>query len=148
MVMPTTTARPDVQLAPRLRLAVMRLARRLRQQAEHDVTPSMLSALSSIERLGPLTLGRLAEVERVRPPTISKIVGRLESEGLVVREIDRDDHRVARLRLSKRGADLVQKARSRKDAFLARELGRLSATEVDALEAAVSAIEHLLEEAD
>src|SRR5918992_1400310 len=116
------TAQIDVRLAPRRRLAVMRLARRLRQQAEHDVTPSGLSALSTIERLGPLTLGRLAELERVRPPTVTKIVGRLEDEGLVVRTIDERDHRVTSIKLSRRGKGLVQNARRRKDALLADKL--------------------------
>ena len=132
------------QLAPRLRLAVMRLARRLRQQAEHDVTPSMLSALSSIERLGPLTLGELAEAERVRPPTITKVIGRLDDEGLIVREPDPTDHRVARVRLSRRGAALVSRARGRKDAFLARRLSGLSDSDVASLEAALGAIERIL----
>ena len=141
--MPTSV---QTDLPPRLRLAVMRLARRLRQQAEHDVTPSMLSALSTIDRQGPLTLGRLAEVERVRPPTITKIVGRLEDDGLVVRTTDESDHRVVRVRLSRAGAALVNRSRGRKDAYLASKLARLSSEDRTALEAAVGAIEHLLEE--
>jgi DNA-binding MarR family transcriptional regulator len=136
----------DRALAPRLRLAVMRLARRLRQQAEHDVTPSMLSALSTIEREGPLTLGRLAELERVRPPTVTKIVGRLEDDGLVVRTVDERDHRVTLIRLSPRGKTLVQNARRRKDALLADKLRDLSAEEIDAVERAVTVIERFLED--
>ena len=145
-----TTARAaahiDAELAPRLRLAVMRLARRLRQQAEHDVTPSMLSALSTIERLGPLTLGRLAEIERVQPPTITKILGRLEDDGLVVRTTDEADHRVARVRLSRKGKALVQNARSRKDALLADRLRRLSGDDLAGVERAVDVIERILQE--
>jgi DNA-binding MarR family transcriptional regulator len=141
-------ARTDEELAARLRLGVMRLARRLRQQAEHGATPSMLSALSTIERLGPIALGRLAEVERVQPPTLTKIVGRLEAEGLVKRETDEIDHRVVHVRLTRRGRDLIQRARSRKDAFLAGRLARLSSTERAALEDAMGAIEHMLEEGD
>ena len=148
MTLTKPTARTDHELAARLRLGVMRLARRLRQQAEHGVTPSMLSALSSIERLGPITLGRLAEVERVQPPTLTKIVARLEADELVTRETDADDHRVVRVRLSRRGRDLVQRARRRKDEFLAAKLARLDDSELRALEAAVGAIEHLLEEED
>jgi DNA-binding MarR family transcriptional regulator len=126
----------------------MRLARRLRQQAEHDVTPSMLSALSTIERLGPLTLGRLAELERVRPPTITKIVARLEDDALVVRTVDTADQRVSRVSLSRQGKALVRSARSRKDAFLADRLRALSSEERAVLERAVGVIEGLLEEDD
>jgi DNA-binding MarR family transcriptional regulator len=136
----------DQELAARLRLGVMRLARRLRQQAEHDVTPSMLSAMSSLDRLGPVTLGHLAEVERVQPPTLTRIVARLEERSLVTREVDETDHRVTRVRLSRRGKDLVHRARSRKDAYLATLLGRLSPAELAALETAVGAIERMLEE--
>ena len=75
----------DRELVVQLRLAVMRLARRLRQQTEGEITASQLSALSSVDRLGPLSLGALAAVERVRPPTLTRIVGRLEAAGLVVR---------------------------------------------------------------
>lgn len=141
-----TSVQADTQLAPRLRLAVMRLARRLRQQAGHDVTPSMLSALSTIERLGPLTLGRLAELERVRPPTVTKIVGRLEDDDLVVRTVDESDHRVTRVRLSRHGKALVHNARRRKDALLADKLRDLSSEEIDAVERAVTVIERLLED--
>src|SRR5437867_8374777 len=75
----------DIDLAPRLRLALTRLGRRLRQQSDGDVTATMLSALSSVDRLGPLTLGELAAAERVQPPTITRVAGRLEERGLVQR---------------------------------------------------------------
>lgn len=126
----------------------MRLARRLRQQAEPGLTPSMLSALSSIHRLGPLTLGRLAEAERVQPPTITKVVGRLQDEGLVVRAVDPADHRSALVSLSPKGTAVVTRARRRKDAFIARKLERLSPADVAAIAAAVDAIERVLEEDD
>ena len=82
-------------LAASLRLAVARLARRLRQQAEADVTPSMLSALNTIERHGPMTLSDLAAHERVQPPTITSVVGRLEGAGMIARETDPHDRRVS-----------------------------------------------------
>jgi DNA-binding MarR family transcriptional regulator len=133
-------------LAASLRLAVMRLARRLRQQAEADLTPSMLSALSTIERSGPITLSELAAAERVRPPTITTIVGRLESAGLVNREIDPSDRRVSRVSLSPRGIRLIEATRSRKNAYLARRLARLDAEERSTLERAARILERLMEE--
>ena len=81
----------------------MRLARRLRQQGEADITPSMLSALSTIERHGPMTLSELAAHERVQRPTVTTILGRLESAGLVAKDTDLDDRRVTWVSLSAEG---------------------------------------------
>jgi len=81
----TTTASASVDataLAARLRLAVTRLARRLRQEAEAGVTPSMLSALSSAERKGSLTMRDLCHAEQVQPPTMTRIVAALVEAGL------------------------------------------------------------------
>jgi DNA-binding MarR family transcriptional regulator len=134
------------ELPTRLRLAIMRLARRLRQQAEPDMTPSMLSAMANIEYRQPVTLGHLAEAERVTPPTMSKIVGRLEDAGLVTRRVDVDDRRIQRVSLSRDGAKLIARNRSRKNAYLARKLRRLEPQEVTKLEEAVGVIEKLLED--
>ena len=137
-------ATPD--LAASLRLAAMRLARRLRQRAEAGVTPSMLSAMSSIGRLGPITLSDLATAEQVQPPSLSAIVGRLEQEGLVLRESDPTDGRVARVRLSPAGRRLMERSRSRKTAYLARRLEVLSDEERDTLRRALPLIERLVED--
>ena len=136
----------DDRLAAELRLVVMRLARRLRQQAPADVTPSMLSALTVVERLGPITLGDLAGFERVRPPTMTRIVARLEEDGLVAREPDESDGRVTRLELSSAGRKLITKNRTRKDAYLADRLKRLSPRERARLEAGIEVIQRLLDE--
>ena len=134
------------ELPTRLRLAIMRLARRLRQQAEPDMTPSMLSAMANIEYRQPVTLGHLAEAERVTPPTMSKIVGRLVDAGLVTRTVDVDDRRIQRVSLSRDGTKLIARNRSRKNAYLARKLRRLEPEEVAKLEEAVGVIEKLLED--
>jgi DNA-binding MarR family transcriptional regulator len=134
------------ELPTRLRLAIMRLARRLRQQAEAELTPSMLSAMANIEYRQPVTLGQLAEAERVTPPTMSKIVGRLEEARLVIRAADSEDKRIQRLSLSREGVKLIARNRSRKNAYLARKLRKLEPEEVAKLEAAVEVIEKILEE--
>jgi DNA-binding MarR family transcriptional regulator len=124
----------------------MRLARRLRQQAEPGLSPSMLSALASIERLGPLTLGELAEAERVQPPTITRVVARLEETELVTRTPDPTDRRVARISLAPEGVRLIQRARTRKDAYLAARMRGLSDEEVATLSDALAILERMLEE--
>ena len=110
------------------------------------MSPSMLSAMASIEYRQPVTLGQLAEAERVTPPTMSKIVGRLEEAGLVDRMVDPEDRRIQRVSLSGDGAKLIARNRSRKNAYLARKLRKLEPEEVAKLHAAVGVIEKLLEE--
>ena len=144
--MSSDRTRKEERLAAELRLAVMRLARRLRQQAPADVTPSMLSALTVVERLGPITLGDLAGFERVRPPTMTRIVARLEEDGLVSKEPDGSDRRITRLSLSDAGRKLIAKNRTRKDAYLADRLRQLSSRERSQLQAGVEVIQRLLDE--
>ena len=149
--MPRTLRKPianltEEELPTRLRLAIMRLARRLRQQADADATPSMLSALASIEYRQPVTLGELAEAERVTPPSMSKIVARLQEAELVTRTPDRNDKRIQRLSLSIHGERFIARNRSRKNAYLAKKLRKLDPQEVAKLEAAVVVIEKILED--
>jgi DNA-binding MarR family transcriptional regulator len=124
----------------------MRLARRLRQRAEAGITPSMLSALSSIERLGPITLGDLAAAERVRPPSLTAIVSRLEEDGLVAREADPEDGRVAMVRLTPSGGRLMERNRSRKNAYLAQRLRTLDRADRDVLARALGILERVLQD--
>lgn len=138
----------DRELPARLRLVVMRLARRLRQQAEEGATASMLSALSTLERLGPLTLTELAQLERVQPPSITKVVGRLEEEGLVKREGDAKDRRVSRITLTAKGKRSIEQNRSRKTAYLARGLESLQPEDLAVLARALDVLDGLMEETE
>src|SRR5215213_1814273 len=122
----TTRSTTDAELAARLRLAVNRLARRLRQHADTDISPSQLSALATLARRGPLTVGELSSAERVKPPTMTRVVASLEEVGLVTRTVDPEDRRVAHVATTPDGEKLMARSRSRKDAFLAARLHSLS----------------------
>ena len=141
-----TSATTEIDLPTRLRLAVTRTARRLRQEAGTDLSPSLSAALATIERHGPLTPSGLAELERVRRPTATRMVARLEEEGLVERATDPGDGRVSLVSASAAGRVLLRKARGRKNAYLARRLRELSDDEVADLERAAAIMERLLEE--
>jgi DNA-binding MarR family transcriptional regulator len=143
---PDTVIEVDRDLVVSLRLAVGRLARRLRQQNQGEITASQFSALSSVARLGPITLGKLASVERLRPPTVTRMVSILEESGLVLRHTDADDRRICRVEITHLGRDLLERSRTRKDAYLARRLATLGPKELDALRDATAVLERLLEE--
>jgi DNA-binding MarR family transcriptional regulator len=140
----------DTDLATRLRLAVMRLSRRLRHESAADgVTPSMHSALSAVERLGPspIPIGDLAAAEQVSPPAMTRIVDHLEARGLVARRVDPSDRRVTLLALTPAGTRTLAGMRSRKNAFLAERLAALSEDERSLVRAAAPILERLAADA-
>ena len=69
------------EVAGRLRIAVNRLQRRLRQESLGGLSPAQASALGSVGRHGSPTLGELAALEQVQPPTMTRIVAGLTTRG-------------------------------------------------------------------
>lgn len=141
--MSTTTADTTIDVA-RLRLAIVRLARRQRQQSGTGLTPSLQSALAVVDARGPLTLGELAAIEQVSPPTTTRIVAKLEEMGLVERTADPDDRRITRVDATDHGRSQLAESRERRDAWLRDRLAELAESDVAALAAAVAPLEHLL----
>jgi DNA-binding MarR family transcriptional regulator len=137
---------PDaVELPARLRLAIARMARRMRQEAGDELSPSMTAALATIENRGPLTPSELAEFERIKRPTATRVLHRLEEDGLIQRSADPSDGRSALVAVTKDGAALLKKLRSRKNAYLARRLRELPDEDVETLERAAEVLERLLD---
>src|SRR6187200_1072562 len=132
-------------VAVSLRLAVTRTARRLRQEAASELSPSLLSALATLDRHGPLTPSELAARERVQRPTMTRILARLQEAGLVDRAADPVDGRSALVSASPAGRALLARARTRKDAFLARRMRALDADDRATLDRAAEILERLLE---
>jgi DNA-binding MarR family transcriptional regulator len=145
---PAPAAGPAGDLAERLRLAITRLARRLRQEGDIDASPTQLSALATIERRGPITLGELATAERIQPPTVTAAIDRLETHGLVRRQIDDADRRVTRVAVTADGRKLLARQRSRKTAYLARRLRAFTPDELATLDAATAILDRVLDAPD
>jgi DNA-binding MarR family transcriptional regulator len=142
--MVTTSRAP--QLASRLRLAVARTARRLRQEAGGVLSPTLTSALASIERHGPLTPSELADRERIKRPTATRLIGTLEESGVITRTADISDRRSALIAITPQGRELMRTLRTRKDQYLAERLRKLSAEDRETLDRAADLLERLLEE--
>ena len=132
------------EVAARLRLSATRLARRLRQEAGTGLTPSQLSALATVHNHGPLTLGALAEREQVAPPSITKVVTKLEADGLLERSPDPTDRRVSHVRTTPVGAELVDESRRRKTAWLTERIRELDDDERHRLGAALDVLDRLI----
>jgi DNA-binding MarR family transcriptional regulator len=134
----------ETDLATRLRLAITRTARRLRQEAGEALSPSQGAALAVIERHGPLTPSELAARERSQRPTATRVLARLEEAGLVVRAADPADRRSSLVSVSPAGTALLEQLRTRKDAFLSRRLEQLGPDDRATLERAADLLEDLL----
>ena len=137
----TANSAPDI--AARLRLSATRLARRLRQESGAGLSPSQQSALAVIANYGPLTLGALADHERVAPPTITKVVSKLECDGLVTRTPDPADRRVCRVAISAAGETLLEEVRRRKTAWLTARISQLDADRQRRLAEALDVLDEL-----
>ena len=132
------------ETAAHLRLAITRTARRLRQEAAGDLTPTAAAALATIERHGPLTPSELAEIERIKRPTATRTLGFLAEQGLVDRTPDPTDGRSALVAISSDGRERLRRLRSRKNAYLARRMRELSPAEVETLERAARILDGIL----
>jgi DNA-binding MarR family transcriptional regulator len=133
--------------AARLRLAIVRTARRLRQEAAGpgaDLTPTAASALATVERHGPLTPSELAEVERIKRPTATRTLGVLEETGLVERAPDPVDGRSSLVSINSAGRERLRRLRGRKNAYLARRMRGLPEADVETLERAAAILEEIL----
>jgi DNA-binding MarR family transcriptional regulator len=133
-------------LAHRLRPVIARLARRMRQQAGGDLSPTQGAALNTIACHGPLTPSELAAREKIQRPTATRALGRLEEAGLIARTADPADRRSSLVSTTPAGVDLLASVRDRKDAYLAQRLDRLSPGDLAALDRAAGILERVLEE--
>ncbi len=141
-----TTSTSASELAARLRLAVARTSRRLRQEADAGLSATLLAGLATVERHGPLTPSELAARERVQRPTATRLIARLEADGLVTRTADPADGRSSLIAIGDDGRALLREARTRKDAYLARRLRTLPPEDRATLARAAVLLERLLEE--
>jgi DNA-binding MarR family transcriptional regulator len=135
--------------AARLRLAIVRTARRLRQEAAGEgtgLTPTAASALATVDRHGPLTPSELAQVERVKRPTATRILRVLDEAGFIERTPDPRDGRSCLVSANPAGREQLRRMRGRKNAYLARRMRNLSEADLEALERAAVILEKLLED--
>jgi DNA-binding MarR family transcriptional regulator len=139
---------PLTERAAHLRTAIVRTARRLRQEAAAEatgLTPTSVAALATIERHGPMTPSEIADIERVKRPTVTRTLGCLEREGLIDRTPDPTDRRSALVEINAAGRERLRRLRSRKNAYLARRMRNLSSDEVETLERAAEILERMRE---
>jgi DNA-binding MarR family transcriptional regulator len=135
--------------ASRLRMAIVRTSRRLRQEAAGavgELTPTAAAALATVERHGPLTPSELAEIERVKRPTATRTLRVLGEAGLVERAPDPEDGRSALVSITAVGRERLRRLRGRKNAYLARRMRDLPEEDLVTLDRAAEVLERILED--
>jgi DNA-binding MarR family transcriptional regulator len=142
---PTITEKTLTASAARLRLAIARTARRLRQEASEGLTPTSAAALATVERHGPLTPSELAEIERIRRPSATRSLRGLEDAGLVRRTPDPTDGRSSLVHLTAAGREHLRRLRGRKNAYLAKRMRALPEADLETLERAAEILERMQE---
>ena len=127
--------RTDAALASELRIAVMRLRRRLAAERapENDLSLGAMAVLGLLHLTDGQTVGELARAERVQPPSMTRTVSCLEEEGLVVRRRNEADGRQVVVELTDAGRARVLADRRERDAWLTRQLSGLTRADRDLL---------------
>jgi len=139
---PAADSQPAIDAA-RLRVAVLRLSRRLRKHDLAGLTPSQLSTLSSAGKSGPVRLGDLAAAERIAPSTLTRLVNVLEDRGYLVRQPAPDDARAYLVTVTDSGREVLERIRDEATSMLTDILMTLPPEQLAALEAALPALEQL-----
>jgi DNA-binding MarR family transcriptional regulator len=130
--------------ATELRVAMSRLGRQTRVSST-GLTPSQLSALTTLEECGPLRLNELAAREGVAAPTMSRGVDILEQSRLVRRRRDPDDARSSFIELTDNGRAVLTKAIDQRTTLLAQRLGDLEPAQLAAIKSALPALRQLVD---
>jgi DNA-binding MarR family transcriptional regulator len=132
------------EIAALLHEQFARLTRQLRTlELPHGMTPERLSALSVIEKRGPISVTALAEKEMVRPATMSRMVTALVEEGLVKRSDDKTDGRGVLVSATPKGRRTYQRAQEQRLQHFAEVLDSLSVDQLAAMRNLTSALERL-----
>jgi DNA-binding MarR family transcriptional regulator len=128
-------------VANRLRPVLLKLNRELRREIHSlGVTGGQVALLVQIKYSPGIGIRRMSV------PGMSKFISRLEEAGLVARASVEGDQRRVGLSLTPAGHKVLRSVKSRRTAWLAARLGQLDPDQLDAIDAAIEPLAHLLEE--
>lgn len=137
---------PTIALADDLRVALVRLGRRMRRERlDQALAPHHLSALGAIQQLEEPTLARIAACEGVKPPSMVKTLQHLEELDYIERSAHPSDGRMLVLRISDNGERKLDTMRERRNRALAETIATMTAGEQRALADAIPLLERLAE---
>jgi DNA-binding MarR family transcriptional regulator len=136
----------ELEATERLRAAIGRLSRRLRPTvAGSGLTPSQISVLFAVVRLGPIGLSELAEIESLNATMLSRITAQLCEAGLIVREADPGDRRSAFVAATAAGRRMRERIHRERARALGAHVEQLDDEQRAALWSALPVLEELVE---
>lgn len=139
--MSDTLALPATDLAEALRPAILRVSRRLRQEAQKaGLSAQDALLLGHIRKHPGIGVSALAESERTSKPTMSAHIKRLEAAGLLARSVHAEDGRRSGLAITPAGQRKLDQIRRERNDWLAARLARLGPEDRRTLEAAAGAL--------
>ena len=128
---------------------LLKLNRELRREIHSlGVTGGQVSLLVQVKYRPGIGMRELAALERMSVPGMSKFIAKLEEAGLVQRASVEGDQRRVGLSLTAAGDKVLRSVKSRRTAWLAARLRQLGPDELEAVDAAIEPLVHLLEEDD
>jgi DNA-binding MarR family transcriptional regulator len=132
------------ELSARLRVVIGRLSRRLRPTvAGSSLTPSQISVLFTVARLGPIGLSELAAVESLNPTMLSRITAQLCEAELIVRSADPGDRRSANVVATAAGRRMRERIHRERTQALGAHVDDLDERQREVLWAALPVLEEL-----
>lgn len=144
--MPNVVTADTTAIANQLRPVLLKLNRELRREIHSlGVTGGQVGLLVQIKYHPGIGIRELARLERVSVPGMSKFVARLEEAGLVERAPVAGDQRRVGLSLTADGHKVLRSVKSKRTAWLSARLRQLEPEELEAIDAAIEPLAHLLE---
>jgi DNA-binding MarR family transcriptional regulator len=141
-----TAAGSPTEVASTLRVALMRMVRRLKRETDGEHSISVIAALGSLNSRGPFTLSEWAEAEGVSRPSMTVMAGHLLDQNLIAKEADPSDGRLVRVHITPVGKRVLERSRTRRDAYLAKRLGALGSDELQILDQAAAILLRLVDD--
>jgi DNA-binding MarR family transcriptional regulator len=146
--MPTLTLTHELETAAQLRTVIGRLSRRLRSTAaarDAGLTPTAISLLLTVARIGRVRLSELAESEGINPTMLSRAIAGMVQDGLLTRSSDEGDRRAAWVEATAAGRRLAERMRRERTSAVNEALEALPEADRRRIERALPALEALSE---
>jgi DNA-binding MarR family transcriptional regulator len=136
---PSLTRSELVSLANDIRLACMRISRRVRFESDRELPPHQFSVLCRLDTT-PRTNSELAEIERVSAPSMKRTTASLVERGYVDRADDPTDGRQVILSLSAEGRRALKRIRKHRDEWMLSRFEHLTDDERELLQRAADVL--------